>query len=119
MRSPDGVLSYNDPTAMGAMQAAIEKGVRIPQDLVPIRVPSRQSTSRALQSEHAPQTWAETHRIEDHRALGHPAALPVGPRSRRAPDYARNSAALSAAHSRNVRAGAPVISATVDVTYAG
>jgi LacI family transcriptional regulator len=29
----DGVFCYNDPTAMGAMQAAIEKGKRIPQDL--------------------------------------------------------------------------------------
>ena len=33
--------------------------------------------------------------------------------------YARNSAAWPAAQSRNVRAGAPVISATVDVTSAG
>jgi LacI family transcriptional regulator len=32
-RRPDGVFCYNDPTAMGAMQAAIEQGVRIPQDL--------------------------------------------------------------------------------------
>jgi LacI family transcriptional regulator len=32
-RAPDGVFCYNDPTAMGAMQAALEKGVRIPQDL--------------------------------------------------------------------------------------
>jgi LacI family transcriptional regulator len=31
--APDGVFCYNDPTAMGAMQAAIEKGKRIPQDL--------------------------------------------------------------------------------------
>jgi LacI family transcriptional regulator len=31
--APDGVFCYNDPTAMGAMQAAIEAGVRIPQDL--------------------------------------------------------------------------------------
>jgi LacI family transcriptional regulator len=30
---PDGVFCYNDPTAMGAMQAAIEKGLRIPQEL--------------------------------------------------------------------------------------
>jgi LacI family transcriptional regulator len=30
---PDGVFCYNDPTAMGAMQAAIEKGLKIPQDL--------------------------------------------------------------------------------------
>jgi LacI family transcriptional regulator len=30
---PDGVFCFNDPTAMGAMQAAIEKGIRIPQDL--------------------------------------------------------------------------------------
>jgi LacI family transcriptional regulator len=30
---PDGVFCYNDPTAMGAMQAALEKGFRIPQDL--------------------------------------------------------------------------------------
>jgi len=32
-KAPDGVFCYNDPTAMGAMQAALEKGVRIPQDL--------------------------------------------------------------------------------------
>jgi LacI family transcriptional regulator len=32
-RAPDGVFCYNDPTAMGAMQAAIEKGIRIPRDL--------------------------------------------------------------------------------------
>jgi LacI family transcriptional regulator len=32
-RPPDGVFCYNDPTAMGAMQAAIEKGICIPQDL--------------------------------------------------------------------------------------
>jgi LacI family transcriptional regulator len=32
-RPPDGVFCYNDPTAMGAMQAAIEEGVRIPQEL--------------------------------------------------------------------------------------
>jgi LacI family transcriptional regulator len=31
--APDGVFCHNDPTAMGAMQAAIEKGIRIPQDL--------------------------------------------------------------------------------------
>lgn len=31
--APDGVFCYNDPTAMGAMQAVIEKGMRIPQDL--------------------------------------------------------------------------------------
>jgi LacI family transcriptional regulator len=30
---PDGVFCYNDPTAMGAMQAAIETGTRIPQDI--------------------------------------------------------------------------------------
>lgn len=35
-RAPDGVFCYNDPTAMGAMQAAIEKGMRIPQDLAMI-----------------------------------------------------------------------------------
>jgi LacI family transcriptional regulator len=32
-RAPDGVFCYNDPTAMGAMQAAIEKGIRIPRGL--------------------------------------------------------------------------------------
>jgi LacI family transcriptional regulator len=32
-RPPDGIFCFNDPTAMGAMQAAIEKGVRIPRDL--------------------------------------------------------------------------------------
>lgn len=32
-RPPDGVFCYNDPTAMGAMEAALEHGLRIPQDL--------------------------------------------------------------------------------------
>jgi len=32
-RPPDGVFCYNDPTAMGAMQAALDQGMRIPQDL--------------------------------------------------------------------------------------
>ena len=32
-RAPDGVFCYNDPTAMGAMQAALDQGIRIPQDL--------------------------------------------------------------------------------------
>jgi LacI family transcriptional regulator len=32
-RPPDGVFCYNDPSAMGAMQAAIEKGIAIPKDL--------------------------------------------------------------------------------------
>ncbi len=32
-RRPDGVFCFNDPTTMGAMQAALEQGVRIPQDL--------------------------------------------------------------------------------------
>jgi LacI family transcriptional regulator len=30
---PDGVFCYNDPTAMGAMQAIIEAGLRIPEDI--------------------------------------------------------------------------------------
>jgi LacI family transcriptional regulator len=30
---PDGVFCYNDPSAMGAMLAAIDKGLRIPQDV--------------------------------------------------------------------------------------
>ena len=30
---PDGVFCYNDSTAMGAMQAALEAGLRIPQDI--------------------------------------------------------------------------------------
>jgi LacI family transcriptional regulator len=32
-RPPDGVFCCNDPTAMGAMEAALEHGLRIPQDL--------------------------------------------------------------------------------------
>ena len=32
-RPPDGVFCCNDPTAMGAMEAAMEQGIRIPQDL--------------------------------------------------------------------------------------
>ena len=35
-QTPDGVFCYNDPTAMGAMLAAIENGIRIPQDLAMI-----------------------------------------------------------------------------------
>jgi LacI family transcriptional regulator len=31
--APDGIFCFNDPTAMGAMQAALERGLRIPQDL--------------------------------------------------------------------------------------
>jgi LacI family transcriptional regulator len=30
---PDGVFCYNDPTAMGAMQAILEAGLRIPEDI--------------------------------------------------------------------------------------
>lgn len=30
---PDGVLCYNDPTAMGAMKALLDAGLRIPQDV--------------------------------------------------------------------------------------
>jgi LacI family transcriptional regulator len=30
---PDGVFCYNDPTAMGAMEAALEQGIRIPQEI--------------------------------------------------------------------------------------
>jgi LacI family transcriptional regulator len=30
---PDGVFCYNDPTAMGAMSAILEEGVRIPEDI--------------------------------------------------------------------------------------
>ena len=30
---PDGVFCYNDPTAMGAMKAALEAGLRIPEDV--------------------------------------------------------------------------------------
>lgn len=30
---PDGVFCYNDPTAMGAMKAILEAGLRIPQDV--------------------------------------------------------------------------------------
>ena len=30
---PDGVFCYNDPMAMGAMEAAIEAGLRVPQDV--------------------------------------------------------------------------------------
>lgn len=33
---PDGVFCYNDPTAMGAMQAILEAGVRIPEDIAVI-----------------------------------------------------------------------------------
>ena len=59
--APDGVFCYDDPTAMGAMQAAIEKGIRIPRDLALIGAgkvryarfcacPCRRSTSRAGRS---------------------------------------------------------------------
>ncbi|MGH9693614.1 MAG: substrate-binding domain-containing protein, partial [Bryobacteraceae bacterium] len=30
---PDGVFCYNDPTAMGAMTAILEDGLRIPEDV--------------------------------------------------------------------------------------
>jgi LacI family transcriptional regulator len=30
---PDGVFCYNDPTAMGAMSAILEQGLRIPEDI--------------------------------------------------------------------------------------
>jgi LacI family transcriptional regulator len=30
---PDGVFCYNDPTAMGAMKAALEAGLRVPEDV--------------------------------------------------------------------------------------
>ena len=30
---PDAVFCYNDPTAMGAMEAIIERGLRIPEDI--------------------------------------------------------------------------------------
>ena len=30
---PDAVFCYNDPTAMGAMEAILEKGLRVPQDV--------------------------------------------------------------------------------------
>src|SRR5450432_1530417 len=30
---PDGVFCYNDPTAMGAMKAVLEAGLRIPEDI--------------------------------------------------------------------------------------
>jgi LacI family transcriptional regulator len=33
---PDGVFCYNDPTAMGAMSAILEAGLRIPQDVAVI-----------------------------------------------------------------------------------
>jgi LacI family transcriptional regulator len=30
---PDGVFCYNDPTAMGAMRAILDAGLRIPEDV--------------------------------------------------------------------------------------
>jgi LacI family transcriptional regulator len=33
---PDGVFCYNDPAAMGAMQAILEAGLRVPQDIAVI-----------------------------------------------------------------------------------
>jgi LacI family transcriptional regulator len=33
MPRPDGVFCYNDPMAMGAMEAALDLGLRVPQDL--------------------------------------------------------------------------------------
>lgn len=32
-KPPDGVFCYNDPTAMGAMKAILESGLRIPEDV--------------------------------------------------------------------------------------
>jgi hypothetical protein len=48
--------------------------------------------------------------------VGEPTTCPDGERP---PCHARNSAAWSVAHWRNVRGGAPVSSANVDVTNAG
>jgi LacI family transcriptional regulator len=31
--APDGVFCYNDPTAMGAMKAVLEAGLRVPEDV--------------------------------------------------------------------------------------
>jgi LacI family transcriptional regulator len=31
--APDGVFCFNDPTAMGAMEAILEQGLRIPEDI--------------------------------------------------------------------------------------
>jgi LacI family transcriptional regulator len=33
---PDGVFCFNDPTAMGAMNAILEAGLRIPEDIAVI-----------------------------------------------------------------------------------
>ena len=33
---PDGVFCYNDPAAMGAMQAILDAGLRIPDDIAVI-----------------------------------------------------------------------------------
>jgi LacI family transcriptional regulator len=33
---PDGVFCYNDPTAMGALKAILESGLRVPQDIAVI-----------------------------------------------------------------------------------
>ena len=33
---PDGVFCYNDPVAMGALQAALERGLRVPEDIAVI-----------------------------------------------------------------------------------
>lgn len=33
VRPPDGVFCYNDPTAMGAMKAVLEAGLRVPEDV--------------------------------------------------------------------------------------
>jgi len=32
-RRPDGVFCFNDPSAMGAMHAILESGLRIPEDI--------------------------------------------------------------------------------------
>jgi LacI family transcriptional regulator len=34
--TPDGVFCYNDPAAMGAMQAVLDAGLRIPDDIAVI-----------------------------------------------------------------------------------
>ncbi len=33
---PDGVFCYNDPTAMGALKAILDAGLRVPQDVAVI-----------------------------------------------------------------------------------
>ena len=65
---PDGVFCFNDPLAMGAINEAINRGLRIPEDVPFLAVaifttmihcacPSRASTRIMAKLAQRPPTW--------------------------------------------------------------